>query len=116
MRRNEHHNLLKTHIFKGLPSQLVPWGVRRASELTLVANIYISECCVWLLRPISRSLPLAQEGVCSGIRVHGQLTMNTYSRTYPYHARLRAFHTGVKESRSSSLLVRAGDARSRTVS
>ena len=59
MRRNEHHNLLKTHILKGLLSQWVPWGVRRASELKLVANTYISERCVWLLRLISRALPLA---------------------------------------------------------
>jgi hypothetical protein len=61
MRRDEHHNLLKTRVLKGLPSQLIPCGVRPASELKLVANTYISECCVGLLHPISRSLPLAQQ-------------------------------------------------------
>ena len=80
MRRNEHHNLLKTHILKGLPSQLVPWGVRRASELKLVANTYISECCVWLLRPISRALPLAPHVWRCG---HHRLALLSHAHVFP---------------------------------
>jgi hypothetical protein len=85
MRRNEHHNLLKTRIFKGLPSRLVPWGVRRASELKLVANTYISECCVWLLRPISRSLPLAPVEGAVGLleRKAGALRKSLRTRAFP---------------------------------
>ena len=62
MGHNEDRNLLKIRILESAPPTLDPCGGGHASEIQLVANQYVSESRVRLLRPISRSLPLAQDG------------------------------------------------------
>jgi hypothetical protein len=62
MRRNEDHKPLKTQILESHPQQSIPCGVRRASKIKLIAHQRVSVCPVHLLRPISRSFPLALPG------------------------------------------------------
>jgi hypothetical protein len=62
MRGNEDHNQLKTRSLESALQLSIPCGVGHASEIQLVANQYVSEYRVGLLRPISRSLLLAPHG------------------------------------------------------
>jgi hypothetical protein len=62
MRHNEDCNLLKTRILESTSKQSIPCGAGHALEIQLVANQYLSECRVRVLRAISRSLPLALIG------------------------------------------------------
>jgi hypothetical protein len=59
MRHNADRNLLKTRMLESSPQQSIPCGAGSASKIQFIANQYVSECRVRLLRPISRSLPLA---------------------------------------------------------
>jgi hypothetical protein len=67
MRRQEDYHVLKTRIFERHSQPSVPCGRRRASEMTLVVNSYVSECRVRLLCPIPASLPLAHLSAPCGL-------------------------------------------------
>jgi hypothetical protein len=59
MRHNADRNLSKTQVLESSPPTVDSCGAGSASKIQFIANQYVSECRVRLLRPISRSLPLA---------------------------------------------------------
>jgi hypothetical protein len=68
MRRNEDHNLLKRPILESATQYSLPCDIGHMSAIQLFANQYVSEYCVRLLRPISRSLLLARLSSRTGQR------------------------------------------------